>query len=214
MREIEWGEVLVFSPYRWEKVPAGATWIESPNWSHSEFCAWVWQDLVHHVIKPFCFKIEWDGFVCDSSQWTDEFLKYDFVGAPWWYDDGLNVGCGAALKSRRFMQFLSDRRDEYPVKYPDDGVLGREYRPRLEREGFVWAPEPLASRFGLECTRPAADSKHFMFHDSFNFPNVLSGERLEERLRLVYANPYLRSGDKIRHLECGRRPLILERLAG
>jgi hypothetical protein len=94
----------------------------------------------------------------------------------------------------------------------EDTVLCRRYRLKLQQRGFKWAPEDVASRFAFECTRPSADSKHFMFHDMFNFPAVLSGERLAERLRLCYANPYIRAGHKIPELESGRKALILPRL--
>jgi predicted O-methyltransferase YrrM len=48
-----------------------------------------------------------------------------------------------------------------------------------------------------------------MFHDSFNFPFALQGERLAERTRLMRANPAL--ARKIGELD--RRPSILPRLA-
>jgi hypothetical protein len=50
-----------------------------------------------------------------------------------------------------------------------------------------------------------------MFHDSFNFPLVLAGERLDERVRLMRANPAI--AHKVAELDAGRRPLILPRLA-
>src|SRR5688572_9215728 len=34
--------------------------------------------------------VQYDGYVLDASAWTDEFLKYDYIGAPWTYTDGRN----------------------------------------------------------------------------------------------------------------------------
>jgi hypothetical protein len=78
----------------------------------------------------------------------------------------------------------------------------------IDVAGTQWIP-----RFMFECTRPSPNSRHFMFHDSFNFPFVLARERLAERLRLMLENPYLQKGNKIAVLRAGRRPLILPRLA-
>jgi predicted O-methyltransferase YrrM len=50
-----------------------------------------------------------------------------------------------------------------------------------------------------------------MFHDSFNFPAVLEGERLAERLRLMRANPAI--AGKVAAIDKGRRAIILPRLA-
>jgi predicted O-methyltransferase YrrM len=48
-----------------------------------------------------------------------------------------------------------------------------------------------------------------MFHDSFNFPFALEGERLAERIRLMRANPAI--ARKV--AELGRQPMIVPRLA-
>jgi hypothetical protein len=50
-----------------------------------------------------------------------------------------------------------------------------------------------------------------MFHDSFNFPSVLKGERLAERVRLMRENPNI--ARKVAELEQGRRPIVIPRLA-
>jgi hypothetical protein len=52
-----------------------------------------------------------------------------------------------------------------------------------------------------------------MFHDSFNFPFVLEGDRLAQRVTLMWNNAYLqKSGLKIAEFRVGRKPLILARL--
>ena len=86
------------------------------------------------------------------------------------------------------------------------------YRPQLEFHGFKWPPNRLATQFAFECTRPAPDSQHFMFHDSLNFPLVLHGDRLETRVRLMQENQYLQKGKKLELYRKGRQPLIMPML--
>jgi hypothetical protein len=144
------------------------------------------------IKTDFFITLEWDGWVIDPDMWSDEFLQYDFVGAPWWYEeDELNVGNGLALRSVQLMRYLADHRNVLPVDTAEDATLCRVYRPVLERHGFKWPTEQVASRFAFECSRPSPDSRHFMFHGPFNFPAVLAGARLKERMRLIEANEYI-----------------------
>jgi hypothetical protein len=212
LAQIEPAETLVFSPEPIEV--EGTKWTKVPNWSDRvDCCRFLWYELPFIVSTKFILFIHWDAWVIDAAQWRPEFLDYDYLGAPWWYDDGRNVGCGT-LRSVRLMRYLAVNKERFPLRDPEDDLISRHYRPALEQAGFRWPSEQLASQFMFECTRPSFQSRHFMFHDSFNFPFVLKDERLVERLTLMWFNPYLqRTGHKLAEIRAGRRPLILPRLA-
>jgi hypothetical protein len=210
--QVDFGDVIICSP---ERIGGGdLRWIKTELWTDRlGLCSFLWYELPEQIRTDFILIISYDAWVIDASQWTDEFLNYDYVGAPWWYSDRFNVGHGL-LRSMRLMRFLAANKQRFPLVHPEDQLLCRQYRPALEAQGFKWASEQLASRFMFECTRPTPTSKHFIFHDVFNFPAVLSGKRLEERLRLLYTNDYIRrSTDKIVQLERRRTAIILPRLA-
>lgn len=209
LRNVEFGAAIIFSDEPIEV--AGARWVKVPKWPNIAECShFMWYELPDHIATKWAINIQWDSWIVDVNCWTDEFFQYDYVGAPWWYDDNLNVGNGCALRSRSLMRFLQTNKERFPLSVSqEDHLIGRVYRPALEKHGFKWAPETLASQFSLECTRPSEDSRHFMFHDSFNFPYALQGERLAERVRLMRANPAI--ARKVGEL--GRRPDILPRLA-
>lgn len=210
LREVEFGDAIIFSdePIR----VAGARWVKVPKWPNIAECSqFMWYELPDYIETKWAINIQWDSWIVDAGCWTDDFFQYDYVGAPWWYDDGLNVGNGCALRSRSLMRFLQANKERFPLSISqEDHLIGRVYRRALEENGFKWPPEAVASRFSLECTRSCDDSRHFMFHDSFNFASVLEGERLAERVRLMRANPAI--ARKVAELE--RRPMILPRLAG
>ena len=210
LRNIEFGDAVIFSD---EPINvAGARWVKVPKWPNIAECShFMWYELPDHIETKWAINIQWDSWIVDVSCWTDEFLQYDYVGAPWWYDDNLNVGNGCALRSRSLMRFLQANKERFPLAISqEDHLIGRVYRSALEKGGFKWAPETLASQFSLECTRPSDNSRHFMFHDSFNFPYALEGERLAERVRLMRANPAI--AHKVAELDSGRRPIIVPRL--
>lgn len=115
--------------------------------------------------------IQADGYVLDGDQWTDEFLKYDYVGSPWLYIDGRNVGNGGfSLRSVELHKFLAT--DEFIQCYNnEDDVICRMYRGYLEKKYHcTFAPEKLAHRFAFELHQP----KHptFGFHSFFHKPYV------------------------------------------
>jgi predicted O-methyltransferase YrrM len=210
LHEVEFGDAIIFSDEPIEV--AGTRWIKVPKWPNIAECShFMWYELPDYIDTKWAINIQWDSWVVNADCWTDEFLQFDYVGAPWWYDDNLNVGNGCALRSRSLMQFLRANRERFPLSLSqEDHLISRVYRTALEEGGFKWPTEALASRFSLECTRPSSDSRHFMFHDSFNFPAVLEGERLAERLRLMRANPAI--ARKVAENDKGRRAIILPRL--
>lgn len=47
--------------------------------------------LDSYIETPHVLVVQYDGFILNPDAWTDEFLEYDYVGAPWWYEDEWNV---------------------------------------------------------------------------------------------------------------------------
>ena len=138
-------------------------------------------DLPRCIGTSHVLFIHWDSWIVDSAMWMDAYLDYDYIGAPWWYRDGLNVGnSGFCLRSKRLMDFLAAHSDEFPLKAPEDDTLCRQYRPRLEKLGFKWAPDLIAHAFSVERVR--ACSRSFGFHGMFCWPDIMTDGQIEERL--------------------------------
>jgi hypothetical protein len=155
--------------------------------------AHLWYDAPALVETSHALIAQWDAGIVDAALWSDEFLDYDYVGAPWgWHGDAHEVGNGGfSLRSRRLMQYVAEHRDEFPLGHPEDDVLCRRYRPELERCGFRWAPVELALRFSFERTGFSGVDRHFGYHGIFNWPRVFSFAALQERTLLALANKYL-----------------------
>jgi hypothetical protein len=180
-------------------------WPDKLGWSR----AW-WFDVPPLLRTSQTLNIQWDSWICDPTMWRDEFLRYDFIGAPWWYKDGKNVGNGGfCLKSARLARYIYKHRDKFPCDTNvDDDLLCRKYRPKLEEVGFLWAPEKVAHDFAFECCRPSKTSKHFGFHALFNWPDVLDIEPLRQRLEIALASPYIRDGYMVKAL-CDKHPDVV-----
>lgn len=198
-RNAEFGEVLVFTDRSAQFMTANRRVITVPDWTDK--LGWsqcFWYEVPLHVRTSHLLGIQWDSWVVEPEMWRDEYLNYDFVGAPWWYKDGFNVGNGGfSLRSTKFARFVRKHRDRFPcITAVDDDLYCRQYRPHLEEAGFTWAPEALAHKFAMECARPEPDSRHFGFHATFNFDYGCQGdeERLIERATLMARSDYIKGG--------------------
>jgi len=216
MRAAEFGDVLIFTDkpkefdlegeqVRFHLVP---DWPEKIGWSQ----AW-WFDVPPLLRTKQTLNIQWDSWISNAAMWKDEFLKYDFIGSPWWYKDGKNVGNGGfCLKSTRLARYIYKNRDKYPCTSDlDDDLLCRTYRFPLEEAGFTWASEKVAYDFAFECVAPEKPANHFGFHGMFNWPDVLDTQRLYERVELACKSPYIRDGRFMKAL-CQKHPEIIKKL--
>jgi len=106
--------------------------------------------LHEYVDTDFVLVIQYDGFILNPEAWTDDFLTYDYIGAPWWYEDENNVGNGGfSLRSKKLLHILYH--DEYITEHhPEDHHIARTYGEYLRSKGVVFAPEYVASRFSIE----------------------------------------------------------------
>lgn len=124
-------------------------------------------DTKHNII------VQGDGFAINGNAWTDEFLEYDYIGAPWlWKTSNQQVGNGGfSLRSRKLYDALIDWSPGYTVAdwpnlsqelfnhsglpeqagVPEDSLISSVYRPHLETNyNIKFAHVDLAHRFSIE----------------------------------------------------------------
>ena len=148
--------------------------------------------MVLTELHQFCSEshmliFQWDGFVLSPDKWTDEFLNYDYIGAPWipGQFQGVNnamVGnSGFSLISQKafglIKMFKLTTTDDNSA---DDTVICLEHRELLERHGINFAPLKLAAEFSIERHKMSnlMQGGSLGFHGSFNLPDAISEELL------------------------------------
>lgn len=131
--------------------------------AYSEFMIKYLDQVIH---TSHALVIQHDGYVLNWEAWKDEWLEYDYIGAPWWYKDGKNVGNGGfSLRSKKLIRILAiDPKIE--LTHPEDHHICRTYRPYLEKEyGIKFAPEEVAKEFSIEGWKGDRNYKgQFGFH--------------------------------------------------
>src|SRR5262245_13786964 len=191
-RQAHFGDVLIFTdkPHRFN----GYNPVRVEDWDHKlGWCQFVWAQVPRYVRTSHVLFIQWDSWIMDPVMWSDEFMQFDYIGSPWWYLDGRNVGnSGFSLKSTALIRYVRKHADRYPCSSTlEDDLMCRHYRSALEQDGFVWATEEMATPFAFEVKRPTPDSRHFGFHAMHNWGYVLDEDRLLERARVAARSPYI-----------------------
>lgn len=215
-RSARFGDVLVLTDRPAEFLRADRRVVAVPDWpSKVGWSRCFWYEVALHVRTSHALGIQWDSWVVDPDVWRGEFLEYDYIGAPWWYKDGLNVGNGGfSLRSTRLLRYVRKHRDRFPCTTDlDDDLYCRKYRPTLQEAGFLWAPERLAQDFAFECVRPDPLARHFGFHATMNFDYGCRGDesRLLERAQLMSRSDYISKGNMWRNF-AKKCPQIVEQL--
>lgn len=133
--------------------------------------------LYKHIETEFALLVHGDGYVIRPDLWKDEFLKYDYIGAPWPLprdnysyrtESGriVRVGNSVSIRSKRLMQRVAKFKwKSYFGNTNEDGFISVHHRDELESEGYKFAPLELAVHFSKEHEIPenkGIDS--FAFH--------------------------------------------------
>jgi hypothetical protein len=174
--------------------------------SGAEYSHFILRLMPNWVRTSHVLITQWDGFVIEPWAWTNTFLAYDYVGAPWPdQPEAYAVGNGGfSLRSRRLLAAGMDLR--ITEEHPEDVALCRTYRELLEREhGVRFAPLTLARRFAYE--NGSAGAPTFGFHGAYNLPRVLDEPTLATWLDVLPDEFY--SGRDARRLA---RALIAHRM--
>lgn len=172
----DFSEMLILSD-RPQPVPHALIATLSSIQDYSEFML---RRLGNYFNTSHALVFQWDGFVINPSLWTDEFLEYDYIGAPWGFHDDMNVGNGGfSLRSKKLYEALGsidfDMRMPDGSLMPEDAFLCRgSVRPILENKfGIRFAPQNLARQFSMEYV---GAGRSFGFHGFSNFPAILGEE--------------------------------------
>ncbi len=219
--KVEFGDVLIVTDRPLEFSPLTLSHRAYPRFVIVDdftdklgWCRSSWFDVPLNLRTSHALHIQWDSWVWCADLWRDEYLAYDYIGAPWWYSDGKNVGnSGFSLISSRLKRYVYDRRAMFECNSPaEDDLLCRTYRSELEKAGLRWAPERLAHEFSFECARPSPTSRHFGYHAIWNWPVVLGEKALINRLTIALQSDYIRNGLIIQNL-WSKYPKLATKLA-
>lgn len=167
-------EVLIVSDK--EILPGARHIIRDPAIGIAECANIMLKGIAAYIKTNHALYVQWDGVANDYSRWTDDFLNYDYIGAPWpWQPEGLNIGNGGfSLRSQRLLNACLDPAISLTNEEPlaEDNIIGINKRVYLEDKYNVnFAPTTVARQFSFEL---GEYTPSFGFHGLWNVFNLMT----------------------------------------
>lgn len=182
-RDIEWGDVKMITSIDCKSID---------EWNKA-----IIYELRNFIETDYCMLIHPDGFVVHPESWRDEFLNFDYIGAPWPIPtddysyrtpDGeiVRVGNSVSIRSRKILNLPYELEFAWRPYYGntnEDGFLTCHNRRILQHFGCKFAPIETAKWFGRELDIPENREVESPF--SFHLHDTVPG-RNEKYKSLVY----------------------------
>lgn len=129
------------------KIPTLCGKVGTMSYSH-----FMLKDIYKYIKTPYFLITQQDGWIIDTDAWTDDFLKYDYIGSVWSMYSEKNVGNGGfSLRSTNLHKIVGEDPDISGITDAEDFFLCRRYRTHLEEAyGIKYAPEEVANLFAYD----------------------------------------------------------------
>ncbi len=145
-------------------------------------------DLGQYIDTEFAILIHADGYIVNPESWNDDWLNYDYIGAPWpqpqdnysyrdIYGKLQRVGNSVSLRSRRLIDYAKKQKLEWKSFNNfsnEDGFICVNYRHEYEKAGFIFAPLEVAKYFSRELDIPENEDVEspFAFHAASDISKI------------------------------------------
>lgn len=187
-REIDFANIFFFSDGNLTYNKDNVTYFKiKPIQSKIEYSNFILRDLYNiltnddRVLSSHILISQWDGFPMHPNNWSKDFLKYDYIGAPWtspYPEIHKKVGNGGfSIRSYKLLKLIHDNYNsefkniQIEEKYMhmkglyvdfEDVIVSIFKRQYLESKGINFAPFQLATKFS--CENYPYNGTQFGFH--------------------------------------------------
>tara|TARA_Y100000816_G_C26069844_1_gene562621 strand:- start:812 stop:1519 length:708 start_codon:yes stop_codon:yes gene_type:complete len=200
--KLNFSSIKLLSPSKPKNIFDSIEYIQIPDIDLKGYNKLILNELYNYFNTSHCLVVQSDAFVINPEIWTDEFLNYDYIGAPWTKNISPNnnisidlkknrVGNGGfSLRSKKLTNITKDY--EYSnLKFPvdqEDVIICHYLFEELIKENISFAPIDLAAKFSVE--HPQTNSEY-----GINDKNVFGfhGKHLQK----YFKNRFIKNRDKI-----------------
>jgi hypothetical protein len=205
---IEFSSIKLFSHLMPDNLSKNIEFIQiNPFPNVGEWGRFVVFDLHKYISTKHIILVHSDGFVVHPDMWRQEFLDFDYIGAPWplpeddisfrdYYGNIIRVGNSVGLRSLKMLKLPSELGLSWDAddhgNFHEDIFLCVTNRHILQKHGLEFAPLSVAKYFSHE--RPIKEIsgiKPFAFHKWMG-SNATFPRFTEEPKRPTYFQKYKR----------------------
>lgn len=167
-RNIQFGRVILITHERPKNLPDDIELILIDKLDHTGTSKFHIEHFHKYIQTPYVISVETDGFILNPHMWTDEFLEYDYIGAPWpalpWNRANRVGNGGFRLESKKLLNLLSGI--VWNGQH-DDVMITNTFKNYFEYYGCKFPSIEIAAKFSLEHKIPEIEydlNKCFGFH--------------------------------------------------
>lgn len=163
--KIEFGDIVLLTNRKPRNLPEFITYHRIKKLENiDQYNKFMFLELYKYFDTSHCLVVQYDSGILYPEVWDNEWLQYDYIGAPWLYlpdtyvchatGEHVRVGNGGfSLRSKTICDLPTwkewELREEQGF-YNEDGNLCVYYRPEMLKEGIRYAPIQVASHFSYE----------------------------------------------------------------
>ncbi len=154
--DIEFAKTVLLSDQKPFNCTNNISFFEIPKIKNlHEYNLFLLKELHKYINTNFCLLIQTDGYVIDVNKWSNDFLKYDYIGSPWvpteWFMNNkpneYRVGNGGfSLRSKKLLSITH----KLQMHSNEDVSICVFNRNILEGKGIAFAPLNIAKKFSQE----------------------------------------------------------------
>lgn len=155
-RYFEFAELILISPENLNI--EGIKYIHTNPLTYDEYNTWCLHSLSDFVDTDYCILFQDDGFPLNPECWREEFLEYDYVGAPIsehmgiMYKEEMIGGGGFTLRSKKLIEFTKTipRPNQHGLYINEDTTIVVDYRDKIVELGMKICPRDIAKYFSIQ----------------------------------------------------------------
>jgi len=141
-------------------------YIHIPKMDLDGYCKFLVEDLHKYFDTTHCLLVQDDSFIVNSNEWKDDFLNFDYIGAPWTEmvepKKNLNIKLinnrvgngGFSLRSKKFALVCKELDfDDLKFKFSinnEDIIICHYLYDFMKKKDIKFAPIEIASNFSME----------------------------------------------------------------
>ncbi len=151
--------------------------------------------------NDFVLIVQHDGFICNPKLWDDDFLKFDYLGAPFnnfamsiCSDQFMESPCynsvgngGFSLRSKKLLNFMKFISNLPRIREEEDIVLCIQYYNLAKSMGIKFADKNLSHKFSYESDMKAdrwITTEYFDPIKQFGFHHISNKNKLLKDLKI------------------------------
>jgi hypothetical protein len=176
---LKFNKTILFSEIIPENITSNIEHVPLKINSILDYNKFILKDLNNFINTSHCLIVQNDGFIINPHLWKEEFLEYDYIGAPWnlngmrvWKRTNRIGNGGFSLRSKKLLQY-TQQTNLNNFNQPEDVTNSLIIE---KNKNFKYPSVDLAVTFSLE--DPLEDfpydfTKCFGFHSKWVYNNLI-----------------------------------------